>query len=823
MYSPEEARVFLRALTGEDSHPVHFQTYFDADKKLGLTPGPDAYPEEWYSSFNDSLDYINYKQDAGCGVYVCINETDGQGREESNIVGLRCFMVDFDGVNEPAWVLTPHIINMRDETHGHAFWLIDAGDVTLDEWSVMQRRLALFYGTDTQVVDPCRVIRLPGSKHLKDPSNPREYKVVEVNVDTIPRYSVTQVREAHLLPADLDAELHKWAEARNGILDGTGFEYNEHEIERFIGFISNAARPAVLGSGTHELYRVALYGYDHGVPFENTVELLWQYYNPRCEPPWEDEEYDHFYGVVFRAYKYATSVPGCKTFKSSLRAFPPLKEPECGWDKQHEVFHGETFKPEQVTSVKPVIYGIEHEIDRGHRLSRLEAEVLATQLTSKSTHYRFAEVFDGMLYDGVNLIRNQKKFYEYQGNHWREVDDETIRAMVQRYYATFSPKASVTAGIFKILMDHVNTIKDVNPGTFISDPYRNTRDLVVFKNQVVDFGGDVPVRYSHTPDLFNLTALPHEYKPEATCPTWLWFLNDIWDGDQELITQLQMWFGYCLTSDTSLEKFAVLKGKSGGGKGTITTVLKAVIGDDNVCGPALDQLSSNSALQEMSKKSLCLIPEAQEVASGLRDGVLSRFKAITGGDPVSFHEMYVGSQSMVFPIKIVLSTNNFPRFNDPSGALAKRMLVFPFWKSYREKGDPTLKGRLLKEVEGITQWAIEGLKMLRANDGKFVEAKAGLREKNEIHDSTNPLSLFFKQMCQFQPDGLSSVGELYAAYRVWATSVGIGKPVYLGSFDQMIKDSDIPVTHEGELFKGIIIKEGINFSNVVPGTFGRAK
>lgn len=823
MYDPNEARKFIRALTGSSDTSVHFQCYFDPNKKLGLSPGPDGFAEEWFDNFNNSLEYLEYKQNADCGVYVCINETDGKGREENNIVGLRCFMVDFDGVSEPEWVLPPHIVDMRDDTHGHAFWLIEAGDISNDEWSIMQRRLALFYGTDTQVVDPCRVIRLPGSKHLKDPENPAMYSVIDDNSDDIERYSVTQVRESHTLPVDLDAELNKWAEARQGIVDGTGFEYVESEARRFIGFAANAAHPAVQGSGTHELYRVALYGRDHGLPYEDVVNLLWEHYNPRCEPPWEIEEFDDFEGVVFRAYKYAVSSPGCKTAKASFRSLNPLVEPKCGWDKQYEEFHGELFKPEEVKHVKTVIYE-NHEHDRGHRMDNEEASIVGGQLTAKSPHYQFAEVFDGMVFDGINLIRNQSQFYRYEGTHWSLVDDDVIRSQIQRTFSSFKPSDSFTGGIYKVFRDYIN-VEAVENGTWLSQPKKDTSDLAVFKNGIVDFSGEETKIVNHSPDFFNLNSLPHNYNPDAKCPTWEKFLTGIWGDDEDLKKQLQMWFGYCLTSDVSLEKFAILKGKSRSGKGTITTVLLAMIGDDNVCAPTLDKFHKDSSLSEMSKKSLGLIPEAHDININSRDAVVSHLKAITGGDKVSYHEMYKGLRGSVFKIKLMMSTNNVPHFNDPSGALVNRMLVFPFTKTFIGKEDTTLKARLLSEIEGITQWAVEGLKMLRANNGRFVESDSGLKDKKEIREDMNPLSLFFTKMCVFDEGEESTIDELYSAYRLWAVSVGNAKPVTMIRFRQMIRDSDVPLefyergSERG--FIGVMLKTDITMGNVVRGTFGK--
>ena len=162
-----QVREFIAALTGSSTSPVTFQVFYDP--KDGTTR-PDL--AAWFTAtIDDSIEYLNWSQSQNCGVYMTVNGTDGVGRESENIVDFRTMFVDFDGMTEPTWSLAPHLIQKRDETHSHAFWLID-GNVTSDEWTVLQKHLSLYYSSDGQVIDPARVARVPGTLHLKDPSNP---------------------------------------------------------------------------------------------------------------------------------------------------------------------------------------------------------------------------------------------------------------------------------------------------------------------------------------------------------------------------------------------------------------------------------------------------------------------------------------------------------------------------------------------------------------------------------------------------------------------------------------------------------------------------
>ena len=809
-----QVREFIRVLTGSSSSVVAFQTFYDP--KPPHPQRPDL-ATTWTSTLDQSVEFIQHRQDNQCGIYMSVNGTDWKGREEENIVDLRVLFADFDGRTEPEWVLTPHLIQKRDETHGHAFWLIDAGNLSHDEWSCAQKQLAMYYGTDEQVIDPARVVRLPGTVHFKDPSNPACYEITEVNNHA--RYSVTDFLDAHPLSEDLNARYEQWSTARKGIMDGVGYEHHERDLNNVIGFISHAAYPAVDGEGgTHELYRVAGYGHDHGIPLQTMQDLLWEHYNPRCEPPWSERGRGHFNQVVYRAYKYALSAPGCKTIRSHVLSMPPIPEPECGWDDYNESYKPKSSQPD--LTYKLTTEDIEQARLSGHRLNKDEALVVVSTLDGKAPHYDFARSFDGTVYDGCQIIRFDKEFYVYglKGcHHWKKVSDEVIKSQVQRMLSPYKPADSMTSGVFRCLCDLV-TVDTVENGTWLTDRDRNTRDYAVFTNGIVDLGADNPVLLPHTYEYFTFNELPYAYELGASCPQWKAFLTSIWDNDEDLKCQLQQWMGYCLTRDVSLQKYATLMGKPRAGKGVITDVISNMVGSDNVTGPSLSNLIKDSALDRMSTAAVTLIPDAHSVNHNTRDAVLSNFKAITGEDMVSFHRMYKGGVNTIFRTKIIMSTNNVPDFNDPSGALVSRMLVFPFWKSFEQKPDPRLREKLASEIEGILQWAIAGLRDLRNNDGVFTESRSGRDEKEEIREDMFPLSQFISEMCTLEPGAFTLVDDLYAGYRMWAMTNGVKSPMTRIGFGKCLRNSSLPISHvkngKERGFSGVSI-QAIGSNNVV--------
>ncbi len=103
-------------------------------------------------------------QNKGWGIFVVTN--DG-GRKAKSITRVRALFIDQDSksFDATAWHLKPDFICRRSETRWHAYWLVD--DCPVERFTEIQRRLAQFYGSDPNVSDLSRVMRVPGTIHHK--------------------------------------------------------------------------------------------------------------------------------------------------------------------------------------------------------------------------------------------------------------------------------------------------------------------------------------------------------------------------------------------------------------------------------------------------------------------------------------------------------------------------------------------------------------------------------------------------------------------------------------------------------------------------------
>jgi len=114
----------------------------------------------------NQLERLNQR---GAGIYVTVNKISPGPRTAANVTGVRALFVDLDGAPlDPVWrwKLPPHIVVESSPGKYHVYWRTD-GSVRLEDFSVLQRKLASVFDSDPSVCDLPRILRLPGAWHQK--------------------------------------------------------------------------------------------------------------------------------------------------------------------------------------------------------------------------------------------------------------------------------------------------------------------------------------------------------------------------------------------------------------------------------------------------------------------------------------------------------------------------------------------------------------------------------------------------------------------------------------------------------------------------------
>lgn len=109
-------------------------------------------------------------QAEGYGVFYVINETerglDGTA-EDGDIVRVRAVAADFDNGLPWDYHAQPDLIVHTSAGKGQALWLNRDKSIRPEDFKAVSKRLIAYYGSDRAVQNASRVLRLPGTLHLK--------------------------------------------------------------------------------------------------------------------------------------------------------------------------------------------------------------------------------------------------------------------------------------------------------------------------------------------------------------------------------------------------------------------------------------------------------------------------------------------------------------------------------------------------------------------------------------------------------------------------------------------------------------------------------
>lgn len=394
-------------------------------------------------------------------------------------------------------------------------------------------------------------------------------------------------------------------------------------------------------------------------------------------------------------------------------------------------------------------------------------------------------------YAGGKLRFYQSQFYRFNGKTfeiWADVD-------FQAALTTFASTACLNIAI-ETRKDFPAYVRQITPASIAMSYLRDLRNSIEaativdsnkqmpcwlgagparhyfsFHNGIVErdvlLGRSAPLE-PHTPEWFSTNVLPFDYQPNAECPRWQSFLHEVQEGDQERIALLQEWFGYCLTADTSQQKFLLLEGTGSNGKSVFTHVLEGLLGAANYSSVPIESFSDRFALSATIGKLLNTCSEASKVSPRI-EGMLKQF---VGGDSITIDRKHIEQLQFKPTARLLITTNKRPSFTDDSDGIWRRMLVVPFRVKIAD--DKVIKGldaRLLEEASGILNWSIEGLRRLRTQ-GRFTRSEVMDTQIVAYRAEDSPEMVFLRQHFVLDANSETLAAHMYAAYRVWAEQVG---------------------------------------------------
>jgi putative DNA primase/helicase len=374
---------------------------------------------------------------------------------------------------------------------------------------------------------------------------------------------------------------------------------------------------------------------------------------------------------------------------------------------------------------------------------------------------------------------HREAWYTWTGSKWASQEEAAVRQWVylQTEHATYEvedAEGELVEKAWRPTVEKVHGVVDAM-GVGVLQRHGEPSKDIAWTNGVLEL--DSRALLPHTPQRFNLHSLPFGYDATAVSPEWMKFLGQVLPGDQESVEFLQEWFGYVISGRTDLQKMASIIGPPRSGKGTIARVLEALLGPESVASPSMDKLGGQFGEQNLIGKRLATLSDVRWNSRSVNDAV-PVLLAIIGEDsrdiPRKNREDWHGK----IDARFMMMSNDTPSFTDASGALATRMIHIRMFESFVGKEDHGLTARLLAELPGILNWALEGLDRLTAR-GRFIVPQASQDVDRDVREIAQPVVAFVEEMCTLETGAEILLDDLYAAWRVWNLGRGLGEQ-YIG-------------------------------------------
>ncbi|HEY9892873.1 MAG TPA: DUF3854 domain-containing protein, partial [Candidatus Sericytochromatia bacterium] len=347
------------------------------------------------------------------------------------------------------------------------------------------------------------------------------------------------------------------------------------------------------------------------------------------------------------------------------------------------------------------------------------------------------------------------------------------------------------------------------------------KQFIGFGNCVLD--GMTGKTQPHSPGMGFTSHLPYDYKPpegdlgdslealRVNCPKVHKFLHTAMQGDERKMFKLLAIINALLKYRFfDLQMFVHLVGAPGSGKGKFMRFCQKLVGKGNTIACQLDKLGDGSTKASLMDKQLVVFPDERKPV-GI-DSILS----FTGGDEISYRELYQPAASAHFYGSIMIASNK-PIFIGDTTGLERRLCLINFDNPIAaEKRKHALEQELDSEIpaciaialslsdDAVTQ-AIQGI-----GASRIAEYKA---KEWEMKVETNSVAAFFDAELVLDPTATTRVGKIYDAYKYFCEEGGLSK-FSIVKFPRLLADifadENLPVTrHQGAVayFEGVRIRE----------------
>ena len=330
------------------------------------------------------------------------------------------------------------------------------------------------------------------------------------------------------------------------------------------------------------------------------------------------------------------------------------------------------------------------------------------------------------------MISLNGELWRYECGIWKRFDlsDQAELEMGLQKALTYlkaSPSITNKRNAMKWVLNHEDL--------FRKDIEWDAKPIIVARNGVLELEtGEIR---PHAEDDYATRRIECDLDLDATCPTWLEFLETALGEDVK--ATVQEWFGAALIRGKrrELTRAMIAKGQSNTGKTQISKVLRALL-RNGASGTQVRHLEGDFGLESFVGATGWVADDAVGQNEKLDP---ETFKLLVTGENITVMRKYLPPLETSFDFPIFLTCNHLPKVKDDSSAVYNRCLIVPMEHVFNPDEAPaeaTSSTVIREELAGVLNWALEGWRRLEER-GRFDPPEAMLNRIKEFQSDNAPL------------------------------------------------------------------------------------
>lgn len=315
------------------------------------------------------------------------------------------------------------------------------------------------------------------------------------------------------------------------------------------------------------------------------------------------------------------------------------------------------------------------------------------------------------------------------------------------------------------------------------------------------------------------TVLPFDYDPRAKAPEWERFIDRIMLGSEKLKRALQDAIGYLFARAIQLEVMIGLVGEGANGKSTLIDVISALVGEAGASHIPLQSITKATGDGLYARVGLSgrLVNFTGELSPRAMES--TEFKNLITGRNILARDPFGKAFTLVSTPKHVAAMNSTEDLiKEKTHGFMRRLHMIPFrFTVPQDQRDLNLGSKLLAELPGIMNWALEGTKRV-IETGRLGSAIEMTNLLEQIKLDSNPVQQYLeertekhkvdaesvqpKSKLQVMAVGVSELYQKYSEFCKENTYQPLGRNAFSKECERLgVTKLNLSVKVEGEVVK----------------------